>query len=1071
MDITEKWLAEIGGWAAMKAARSLVQAGAVADAERAGDLIQGTVGAGKTKYRAGLKIAGKSDVRNLCTCPASRGRGVICEHSLAVALAAIAPPAQAAKPAPVGAAPTGGARPASAGAQPAAVASGRFEVFLPESLFEGGGTSGARPLARHSVFLRHVPQAEELQPGSAAAAAHGRLARWLAKQGIPAVTTPLALDSAAVTGLLAALGDHPRVFLGRPGKAEPTPLAVMAEPTRLPVVFEELPGQPDALVACGKRSEQIVGLRISPPGAGQGGWFFCRETATVFVTPPVASPPCAALITELAAAPASEPRTAAWLVEHREALDEFLQITLEGPALSRLHVLPVPCEIELSLDGSLQAVVARLEARFGHFCWPLVPDRHSSHISGNRFPLQNESVKSIFYTQNIGLEMRAIEELEALGFVPQGNSEWVLTGRAAVLRFYGSELPRLRRTLRVHEGDRWRASTRQLGRIAPRIELDRSPSGGGEAGSRESRDWLAFEIAYVAPDGFRLPRADVMRMIRSGNRSAQGPGGIEYVLDADDCSDLEESLRDIQVEMTATGGKSTADHLQHLENWCDYNSVKTFADNLISTDRLRFLLSDLAPLLRGYQEAGIRWLEARLRSGGGALLADDMGLGKTLQAVACLRLLRSQSDGHGPTLILCPKTLLENWRSEMERFSPSFRVVVWAGSGRFRQQKELYACDVILSSYSLAHKDLDIFRKLSLSALILDEASFIRNPDTDAARAVFELRPARRLALTGTPIENSVADLWSIMQFLAPGYLGSRKAFRERFEKPFLEVASMDAKAETKRPAERLRRLVRRFYLRRTKQEVLPELPEKIEEVQWCELSRPQMEVYRRLLEEGREEVRQAGRRAGAGTARLTMFTVLLRLRQVCCDLRLAGLPEQVIRGLEPEEISGKMMSLRELLQMRATDGGKILIFSQFTKFLFQIREALLEMGIGHSYLDGRSEDRAEQVRAFKSEPGRRVFLISLKAGGYGLNLAEADQVILMDPWWNPAVEAQAIDRAHRFGQERVVTATRMIARGTLEEKILKLQQAKRGLVGSVIESEGSDAGGLTADEMEELLN
>lgn len=1069
MDITEKWLGEIGGWAAMKAARSLVQAGAVADAERAGDLIHGTVGAGKTKYRAGLKIAGKSDVRNLCTCPASRGRGVICEHSLAVALASIAPPAQAAKPAPAGTVPTGGARPDSAGSQPAAVVSGRFEVFLPESLFEGGGTSGTRPLARHSVFVRHVPQAEELQPDSAIVAAHGRLARWLAEQGIPAATTPLTLDSEAVAGLLAALGDHPAVFLGRPGKAEPTPLAIMAEPTRLPVVFEELPDQPDALVACGKRSEHTPGLSISPPGAGQGGWFFCRETATVFVTPPVASPPCAALIRELAGAPVSGPRSAAWLVEHREALDVVLQITLEGPALSRLHVLPIPCAIELSLDGSLQAVIARLEARFGRLHWPLASDRQWSHTSDVRFPIQNESEKGVFYTRNELLEMRAIEELEALGFVPQGRSEWALTGRTAVLRFYGSDLPRLRRTLRVQEGDRWRASTRQLRRVSPRIELDRLPPG-GEAARRESQDWLAFEIAYAAPDGFRLPRAEVLRMIRSGNRSAKGPGGLEYVLDEDGCDDLEESLRDIQIEMTATGGKSNTDHLQCLENWCDLSGVKTFAEDLISIDKLKFLLCDIAPLLRPYQEAGIRWLESRLRLGGGALLADDMGLGKTLQAIACLRLLRSQS-ADGPALILCPKTLLENWRSEMERFSPGFRVIVWAGSERFGRQEALENFDVILSSYSLVHRDLEVFRNLNLSALILDEASFIRNPDTDAARAVFQLRPARRLALTGTPIENGVADLWSVMQFLVPGHLGPRKAFQERFEKPLLEAAPVTADVAAKRPVERLRRLIRPFYLRRTKQEVLPELPEKIEEIQWCELSRPQMEVYRRLLEEGREEVRQAARRRSGASAKLTMFTVLLRLRQVCCDLRLAGLPDQVIHGLEPEEISGKMMSLRELLQMRATDGGKVLIFSQFTKFLFRIREALLEMGIGHSYLDGSSEDRAEQVQAFKSDPGRRVFLISLKAGGYGLNLAEADQVILMDPWWNPAVEAQAIDRAHRFGQERVVTATRMIARGTLEEKILQLQQAKRGLVGSVIESEGSAAGGLTVGEMEELLN
>jgi len=312
-----------------------------------------------------------------------------------------------------------------------------------------------------------------------------------------------------------------------------------------------------------------------------------------------------------------------------------------------------------------------------------------------------------------------------------------------------------------------------------------------------------------------------------------------------------------------------------------------------------------------------------------------------------------------------------------------------------------------------------------------------------------------------------VRDLWSIYHFLLPGYLGSRDNFKERFETPLNSGA---ASPESRKAAERLRKLVRPYFLRRTKREVLKDLPEKIEQVLWCDLSPVQNQVYRKLLEEGLAEIRDARKRSGGQGTKMTMFTVLLRLRQVCCDLRLTGMTGDALKGLDEEDLSGKISVWRDRLNEVVEGGGKVIVFSQFVKFLHLLRDELDTAGTSYCYLDGQSNDRTAQVDLFQKDPKRRVFLISLKAGGYGLNLTAADHVMLMDPWWNPAVEAQAIDRAHRMGQERVVTALRLVTRGTVEEKILKLQAQKRGLIEAALDESAPLMTGLTEEDLEQVL-
>jgi SNF2 family DNA or RNA helicase len=455
-----------------------------------------------------------------------------------------------------------------------------------------------------------------------------------------------------------------------------------------------------------------------------------------------------------------------------------------------------------------------------------------------------------------------------------------------------------------------------------------------------------------------------------------------------------------------------------------------------------------------------------MKSGQGALLGDDMGLGKTLQSIALIRwVLQQNPDSKEKVLVVCPKSLIPNWVAEFERFAPELRVLAVQGSKRHESLKSIDGYDVLITSYPLISRDLTHYQTLKFELGIFDEASFLRNPDTETAAAARSLNLRTRLALSGTPVENGVRDLWSIFQILLPGYLGNRQSFSERFEKPLQTPG--DAAIAT---ANRLRRLIRPFFLRRTKSEVLKELPEKIEQVFWCEMSSAQGEIYRRLLEEGREEIRNARRRSGQNGARMTMLTVLLRLRQVCCDVRLAGLPQEKIAHLDLSERSGKWGALDERLDEALADGGKVLVFSQFVAYLKTLREHLDRRQIGYAYLDGSTQDRGAEVKSFQTDPQKRVFLISLKAGGYGLNLTQADQVFLMDPWWNPAVEAQAIDRAHRFGQGRVVNAYRFVMRGTVEERVLALQEKKRGLISATIEERAPMMEGLSDSDLESLL-
>ena len=338
----------------------------------------------------------------------------------------------------------------------------------------------------------------------------------------------------------------------------------------------------------------------------------------------------------------------------------------------------------------------------------------------------------------------------------------------------------------------------------------------------------------------------------------------------------------------------------------------------------------------------------------------------------------------------------------------------------------------------------------------MDEAQHIKNPETQNAQAATSLRAETRFVLTGTPMENSVRDLWSIMHFVRPGYLGSHEDFRERYEKP---ISGSDREAQN-----RLAKRIKPFLLRRLKKIVATELPDKIEQVTYCELTNAQLDIYNQILKESRAQIEVASGEKNEGRLKMVMLTALLRLRQACCDLRLLKL------ATDPADYSAKLELLDELLREAIDGGHRVLIFSQFVTMLQLLRKHLEKSDTSYCYLDGSTKNRGEEVDRFQNNPEIPVFLISLKAGGVGLNLTGADTVIHFDPWWNPAVESQATDRAHRIGQKNIVTSFKLITKGTVEEKILNLQQKKRDIINSTMGDE-LEMSALSPAEIASLLD
>ncbi len=457
--------------------------------------------------------------------------------------------------------------------------------------------------------------------------------------------------------------------------------------------------------------------------------------------------------------------------------------------------------------------------------------------------------------------------------------------------------------------------------------------------------------------------------------------------------------------------------------------------------------------LRPYQQRGLEFLAWASDVGLGAILADDMGLGKTVQALAWLQHLRDVDPSGGPSLVVCPASVVHNWVREAQRFTPGLRVLaLTAGTERAALRDAAHEHDLLVTTYALLRRDIAFWSEQPLRVAILDEAQHIKNPATAVAKAARELKARHRLALTGTPMENRLLDLWSLVAFTNPGLLGTRGTFLARFDGP-------DVPAHTRRL---LSAKLRPVLLRRLKSQVALELPPRIEERLDCELTPGQRKLYLAELERARQKIASANAEDPTQQKqRFEILAALTRLRQICCHPALAG-------G-RAELGSGKFEALHELLEPLLAEGRKVLVFSQFVECLKLVQHELRERGVPYHMLVGSTTRREQVVSAFEEDARACVFLISLKAGGTGLNLTAASEVVLLDPWWNPAVEAQAIDRTHRIGQTRTVIAYRLIARGTVEDRIAELQDRKRALIRDVL-GDDAFASALTPEDVKFLL-
>ena len=458
----------------------------------------------------------------------------------------------------------------------------------------------------------------------------------------------------------------------------------------------------------------------------------------------------------------------------------------------------------------------------------------------------------------------------------------------------------------------------------------------------------------------------------------------------------------------------------------------------------------LDSILRPYQKTGVAWLLHLFRNGLGGILADEMGLGKTLQALGLLTALRMEKGFSKTSLVVCPATLLENWRREAQRFCPDFSVLVHHGPDRDEESAALGKPDLVITSYGTLVRDLDLFQRIPFLCVIGDEAQHLKNRKTQNAQAMSSLSSDGRVLLTGTPIENSVSDLLSLLEFLLPG------------SRPELPPTSRGD--ERIWHEQRILKEAAPYLLRRSKSEVAPELPEKIEQILYLDLTEEQAACYDEVKRSAETELdKMADSGASEGAMRMKTLTQLLRLRQTCCDPRL-------LQESFPADQSAKLNAFRELLYTCLEGNHRMLVFSQFVQVLQLLKAELEAADLPFCYLDGSSKDRMAQVDRFQEDDSVPVFLISLKAGGTGLNLTAADVVVHFDPWWNPAAEAQASDRAHRIGQDKQVTVYKLITSGTVEERVLGLQQGKRKLLEQVFEESEAANLSLGVTDLRELI-
>jgi superfamily II DNA or RNA helicase len=704
----------------------------------------------------------------------------------------------------------------------------------------------------------------------------------------------------------------------------------------------------------------------------------------------------------------------------------------------------------LLITGELLLVQARLEAVYGRVPVSLAPGSMGKDVS-----VVYESGKVTCIVRNQAREREAVAALTKQGLHwEQGYEAYVVNGETA-MAFWT-------KGLRALPAEWERFAPPDLADVRVRKSFV-APS--VQVGVGDSMDWLSLNVDLSA-DGQAVDMDDLRRCLSGGRGYVRLRDGSFAHVDLTVAGRVVRALDEL-AQGGGTPSRVPAYQSAVLDELINVAGEAAELDDgaMRLLERLR-TFRNLEPVavpqglkaeMRPYQELGLRWLWHLKRHGLHGVLADDMGLGKTIQTLALL-LKCKEEDGAKPSLIVVPTSVLPNWLREIEKFTPGLKALAWTGASRGKKADAVESADIVLTSYAILRRDVAKLGERQWRYLVLDEAQNIKNAAAATTKAAKELPADHRLALTGTPMENRLAELWSLFDFLVPGLFGPYANFRERYEKPAQQASDQDA-------TRRLRARIFPFTLRRLKVDVLSELPPKTENDVFCDLTPKQRVLYRQVLETARGSVFKAIDKQGIAKSAISIFAALTRLRQVSCDPRLLELPESFV-----EEDSGKADLFYEMVDELVSGGHRALVFSQFVEMLTLLREGLDARKIPYSYLDGRTRNRMARVDEFNDDSRIPLFLISLKAGGSGLNLTGADYVIHYDPWWNPAVEDQATDRAHRIGQTRAVTAYKLIARGTVEEKILELKRRKKTLFENVVSVDEKAAKNLTSEDIEELF-
>ncbi|MGB5548492.1 MAG: SNF2-related protein, partial [Polyangiales bacterium] len=774
--------------------------------------------------------------------------------------------------------------------------------------------------------------------------------------------------------------------------------------------------------------------------------------------------------TEGVARPVSELVTPAWLqrlyrspamVQSHEDLPELLGESIphvaallgaDLPDLSSVaDLVDQKPRFELKANGDIIDARVRLYVRYEDQEFDVPPDEFPSPLAV--LPPKRGKKRPRVVRRDVGAEMAGIQALLNQSFdVSESGDELVASGEDAIAFWTNGigELP--------EEWDRFIPDdlvdvTIRKESVTPQVRVS------------SGVDWLNLDMKFES--GGAVVREEELRAcLEHGRRLVQLEDGTYAPVDPEKVGDVLTRM----AEIYATAGMkdklplSQAGRVQDLLKMVSNAKVSASAKSLFakiedidevpSIAKPRTLKADLRP----YQKDGFSWLVLLHELNTGGILADDMGLGKTIQTIALLLWAKSKYK-RKLNLVVAPTSVVPNWDREIRKFAPGLKTVVWQGPNRNQLAPDLEKADVMITSYALLRRDEELLQSLDLRYVILDEAQHIKNPMSQTARSAKKLSSERRLALTGTPIENRLSELWSIFDFVSPGLLGQLKTFEERIARP-IDRGDMET-------AQRLRATIKPFVMRRLKRDVAADLPDKIEQEMIVPLAEGQAKLYKQILGEVRKSVLSEVEKKGISKAQIQILAALTRLRQVACDPRLMKLPDTEFDA----DDSGKLGALREIIDEAVDGGHRVLVFSQFVQMLNHIRTALDTDGVQYEYLDGSTKDRLDKVDRFNEDTSVPVFLISLKAGGTGLNLTGADTVVHFDPWWNPAVEDQATDRAHRIGQTRNVNVYKLIAAGTVEEKILELSAKKRALVSNVLSTEGSPLKGLTKADVENLFS